>query len=229
MRHIKLLLLISFLVIIVSACENKYYLTENDLKVISELDFNKELLEELRSLTENPFAVKNQNPDLDFIFKDSLNYVEFANKGLRGLTLFETEKNALDIVYKLRKKYAENNYYIYISETNFGFSPDEITILKTNDKFDMLRFGGTNGTNHDIYVENIIGKLKIWDNAHGLIFFAVGNDFLEADLNQLPNDLDAYADELYEFCPDIVDQGTGTLELLKKEVVRTRKLYLWWD
>jgi len=35
--------------------------------------------------------------------------------------------------------------------------------------------------------------------------------------------------ELYDFCPDIVDQGTGTMEALKLEITRTRELYLWWD
>ncbi|MDQ0230125.1 hypothetical protein J2S19_001377 [Metabacillus malikii] len=37
------------------------------------------------------------------------------------------------------------------------------------------------------------------------------------------------AHEMYDFCPDIVDQGTGSIENLIEELIETENLFLWWD
>ena len=37
------------------------------------------------------------------------------------------------------------------------------------------------------------------------------------------------ARRMYRFCPDIVDQGTGTVAALAKELEQTNELFLWWD
>jgi hypothetical protein len=37
------------------------------------------------------------------------------------------------------------------------------------------------------------------------------------------------AQHLYEFCPDIVDQGCGSVDALADELAMTGRLVLWWD
>ena len=37
------------------------------------------------------------------------------------------------------------------------------------------------------------------------------------------------AQRMYEFCPDIVDQGTMTVERLATSLEKERRLYFWWD
>ena len=44
-----------------------------------------------------------------------------------------------------------------------------------------------------------------------------------------PADPKELAKFLYEFCPDIVDQGVGTVRKLEKSLQKGRDLYLWWD
>lgn len=44
-----------------------------------------------------------------------------------------------------------------------------------------------------------------------------------------PADLEGFAQEVYRFCPDIVDQGTGSVSGLEDEVGKTQTLFLWWD
>lgn len=80
------------------------------------------------------------------------------------------------------------------------------------DKFAELRAQQTNGINCGLTTEDVIARLKEWDQKYGL-------DVLEADpatvviqLHQLPDDLDAFAQEVYQFCPDTVDQGFGVFE-----------------
>ncbi|MEH7884350.1 DUF4253 domain-containing protein [Bacillus sp. JJ1609] len=38
-----------------------------------------------------------------------------------------------------------------------------------------------------------------------------------------------FVKELYEFCPDIIDQGTGNIEGFIEDLKEFRKLVLWWD
>jgi hypothetical protein len=35
--------------------------------------------------------------------------------------------------------------------------------------------------------------------------------------------------EVYEFCPDVVDQGTDTVEGLESEIKKSGTIFLWWD
>lgn len=53
--------------------------------------------------------------------------------------------------------------------------------------------------------------------------------FDEAVFKKTPADMDAFAREVYEFCPDVVDQGVGTVHALAREMRKTGALYLWWD
>lgn len=39
----------------------------------------------------------------------------------------------------------------------------------------------------------------------------------------------ALAEQMYEFCPDIVDQGVGTVEKLARELKSSGRLFFWWD
>jgi len=39
----------------------------------------------------------------------------------------------------------------------------------------------------------------------------------------------AFAEEVYQFCPDVVDQGAGSIDALAEEMKRTNALFLWWD
>ena len=223
--HIWILILIPFF----SASSQTKKLSDNDKKLIDELGFDTELIQKIRTLTDSTFTKTTGNLDGHWNFKDSMNYVNFINKGLVGLQIKESQEKSTMIVKQLREEFKSKGYYIYVSDFNYGYSPDIIHILKTKDKFDLLRFEGTSGINYDIYVEDVINKLSDWDKSYGLHIVGVGNDFVQADYDKFPDNIDKYAKDLYEFCPDIVDQGVGTLEALKKEVVKTKELFLWWD
>ena len=54
-----------------------------------------------------------------------------------------------------------------------------------------------------------------------------GLDWMEARFVNPPKDFTLFAKEVYDFCPDVVDQGTETVDALAKEMQRTNTLYLW--
>lgn len=63
----------------------------------------------------------------------------------------------------------------------------------------------------------------------GIDLFHAETDTVEFALKQLPADLRAFADDVYEFRPDIVEQGVGSVDVLVKEIKDRRQVLLWWD
>ncbi len=54
-------------------------------------------------------------------------------------------------------------------------------------------------------------------------------DWLEGRFTSAIRDPVGLARRFYTFCPDIVDQGTGTVEALVTELEQSQRLYCWWD
>ncbi len=80
------------------------------------------------------------------------------------------------------------------------------------DKFEEIKKQETDGINCNITNEMIIQKLQAWDAAYGVDISDVGHNQLAVRLHNLPDNLEAFAGEVYEFCPDIVDQGFGCMD-----------------
>jgi len=55
-----------------------------------------------------------------------------------------------------------------------------------------------------------------------------GIDFIEGYFRTAPGYDLGLAKRMYRFCPDIVDQGAGTIPALAREI-ENGSLYLWWD
>jgi hypothetical protein len=77
--------------------------------------------------------------------------------------------------------------------------------------------------------EDLIRKLRQWDDAYGIDIYMADTDTIQLRLKRLPPDLPAFAKEVYAFCPDIVDQGVGSVEALEQAIRESREVYLWWD
>jgi hypothetical protein len=77
--------------------------------------------------------------------------------------------------------------------------------------------------------EDLIKHLKKYDDEYGIRIFHAETDTIQFDLVNLPSDLGAFARDLYQFCPDIVDQGVGSVAALKEAIREHRQVYLWWD
>lgn len=78
-----------------------------------------------------------------------------------------------------------------------------------DDKFDPLREHGTNGVNVGLGTAEVIAKLRAWDERYGIRISDVAGDRLVVDFDELPDDLRAFAREIYAFCPDTIDQHFG--------------------
>lgn len=105
----------------------------------------------------------------------------------------------------------------------------EVVVASGSDQFDILRVAQSNAFNYDMGTEDLIRKLREYDIAHGIDIFHAETDTIEFRLKRMPSDMPGFCEDLYQFCPDIVDQGVGSLEALQELITQTRFVYLWWD
>ncbi|MEQ8618148.1 MAG: DUF4253 domain-containing protein [Lacipirellulaceae bacterium] len=74
---------------------------------------------------------------------------------------------------------------------------------------DELKAKATNGDNYEVSNADIIARLEAWDAKYGIETSGITHDRVTVKFESLPDDTRALAEEIYEFCPDTVDQGFG--------------------
>jgi len=130
------------------------------------------------------------------------------------------------LVHELRGQVGPN-IIVFVGTTSW--LGDEIVVAQGRDQFDILRVARSDAVNYDMGTEDLIKKLRSYDQQFGIDIFHAETDTIELGLVEMPDDLTAFCQDLYEFCPDIVDQGTGTVERLEEEIREAEQVFLWWD
>ena len=105
----------------------------------------------------------------------------------------------------------------------------ELVVGRGTSQFDILRIAASDAANFGKKTEDLIKQIQAWDTAYGVNIFQAETDTIQLRLTKIPADLKKFAEEVYEFCPDIVDQGVGSVDRLAKDIGTTGKLLLWWD
>lgn len=197
----------------------KSNLSKTETTLLNNLNFNTTLFAELKNLTKTEIK---QLPAIEQETGDVLN-----NEFFNGVYLETTEEEANNLVKKLKPKFKSNGYLVFVYEGEDH--KKNIAAIKGTDELDILRYRRTDGINHDLENEDIVNKISEWKSKYGLIVLGCNRDWLEVEFDKLPTDMDAFANEVYNFCPDAVEQGVGTIDNLKQMIITTKGVWLWWD
>lgn len=122
-----------------------------------------------------------------------------------------------------------------------------VVVILAEDRFEPLRLERTAGGD-GVGTEDIVHQLEDWQRRCDFEVLAVTADQVELVFRTLPDDVDAFADEVYAFCPDIIGQtylgppidggdvddymeaiDEQTASDLARALERERRLVLWWD
>lgn len=200
-------------------CGQKNVLNSIETELLNKINFDTELISEIKKFTKNDLK---QLPSID---QETGEVVE--SKLFDGIYSETTEENAIEYVKRLKTKFREKGYLIFVFE-----SEDDkkgLAVIKGNDDLEILRYRRTDGINYDLGNNDVVKKISEWKTKYGLTVIGCSRDWLQVEFDKLPTDLDAFANEVYEFCPDSVDQGVGSIENLKEVIVEMKGLWLWWD
>ena len=150
---------------------------------------------------------------------------------LNGICVPVSEDQAETMLWRLRAKLCPLGYLVFWSE-QINNKPSEIGIIKSADKYEIIRLKQTAGPNYDIDNARLIAKLKDWDKRYGIDIMGADTDWVRIRFLSLPKDLRAFAQEVHDFSPDVIDQGVNQdidcPEDLVASIRKTKRLYLWW-
>jgi hypothetical protein len=150
---------------------------------------------------------------------------------VRGGVSFDVPQEKIQtILFQTHADFLARGFYLFRYEQSFGIGgrPDRIGLLPTTDKYAVMAVMDTNGDNYEISTAGVIAWMKELEAEQSFLLTGIGFDYLEGRFSDPVKDPGGLARRMYEFCPDIVDQGTGTVEKLAAEVQKGN-LYFWWD
>ncbi|CAM3726853.1 DUF4253 domain-containing protein [Mesobacillus thioparans] len=144
-----------------------------------------------------------------------------------GVCVEVKQDQAEEFVTEMREEMQELGYLPFICDSEHN----KVCISQVSHQFDILKIQQTNGDNYDISNEMVISKLKEWHHRYPFTIIGADLDWVEASFQGIPNgkELRSFATEMYQFCPDIVEQGAGSINGLMEELKESKKLFLWWD
>ena len=148
-----------------------------------------------------------------------------------GGVSFKVPHEKIDpILTDLHEQFLEMGFYFFRYDNGYGFNgkPDAVAMLPTTDKYAVVALMMTSG--NDFYVPNsgVIAWLKELEQEQPFVLSGIGYDYLEGIFTTSIKDPGALAERMYQFCPDIVEQGTDTVDELA-QILQSGCLYFWWD
>ena len=216
--HVRFVVLIIAMMILLIGGISISSARENNIKELHFEGFSQNILNEISKLS---------NSEVQYLTKS-----EFADidKSKYKILKFEVKyENRLGILTQLKSKFKNTEYQLFYTRLSINKSPELVCVLKSADKYDILRAFVTNGTNYDIDTKQIINKLTEWDKQYGIDIIGADGDWVEVKFAKMPQDTRKIAEEVYKFCPDAVEQNAGSIEALEYDIKTHKGVFLWWD
>ncbi len=164
--------------------------------------------------------------------------VMFPAENLKGRTGIERNKlvgfsvrtkQAEEIIAFLSPVLRQQGFLVFRSKQNYGSVPDVVTVVRGKNSYDILKIQKTEAPDFGFNTKAIIVWLKARQREAPFVITGADADRVEARFIRRPRNWTAFADKIYAFAPDVVDQGTGTIERLIELMKKSNGFYLWWD
>jgi Domain of unknown function (DUF4253) len=143
---------------------------------------------------------------------------------LEVLSVLVPEAGAMELVASLRPQLQRHGCQALVTATDpkefsYLFGEGVLTGETKYDKESLIVFfqaesadalfwvRGTNGDNYDLDTAAILGRLKEWSRRCEFAIIGAGFDWVDLRFQSLPINVDQFAEEVYDFCPDTLDQG----------------------
>lgn len=203
-------------------------LTAQEQKLCDSLGFDQSIFNDIKTQSVSP--IEPFHYSLGRSIKDGIEE-EIDPIRLRGIVFGAPTVKAYDVVLGLKDKFKTKGYTIFLLDKRFGFDgkPDIIGVLKTTNIYSILKKVQTDGINYNITNDSLLRIIGRFDRKYRLELIGASGDYCEFMIRNPPKNWKEIAEEAYAVCPDIVDQGAGSLQALEAEMQKNQRLYFWWD
>jgi hypothetical protein len=147
-----------------------------------------------------------------------------------GVTVGIRAGQGEELVTAARDHFLGRGFYLFLADRSVGLErQDRVGLFPRADPYEIIALMGTNGANYEIDTDSVIAWLRALERDQLFIINGIGFDWVGGRFTTPIDDPDGLARRFYAFCPDIVDQGTGTVARLARDLTQHRTLYCWWD
>jgi hypothetical protein len=186
------------------------------------------------------FAMATESPAFQQAIKDAATLLgaqpqplrsERDDEEVKGGVSFDVPQGKLEAVLRqAHTDFLARGFYLFRQEQNFGLQDraDKVGLLPTADPYAVMAAMDTNGDNYNIGTAGVIAWMKELQQEQPFILTGIGFDYMEGHFTSPVKDPQELAKRMYQFCPDIVDQGVGDMSKLALELQKGN-LYFWWD
>jgi len=139
---------------------------------------------------------------------------DYETENVDGLSVAVERQNVEPLMTNLQPQLTPRGYRAFwseICESNGLKKSDEIAVFKTTNHHSIIEIRRSDGANHGVSTDDVIRKLKEWENRCQFEVFGAASAWIAIQFQTLPNDICAFAEEIYDFCPDTVEQGVGLM------------------
>lgn len=137
---------------------------------------------------------------------------EYEAEDTNGLSVAVDRQVVEPVIGKLQPQLLPQGYRAFWSEmceANGLVKSEEIALLKTTDHYSIIHIRRSCGANYGVSMDDVITKLKEWETRCRFEIFGAGSAWVAVQFHTLPEAICAFAEEIYDFCPDTVEQGVG--------------------
>jgi Domain of unknown function (DUF4253) len=199
-------------------------LTSDEEELLKTLNIDNELGLAIKSKTDNRIEKLYELQEFD-------DYTE--DPKVRGIKSLVDARTTMPNLYQNVKELQSNNTfkdYHILSCGSFGDDKDYfIGAIKTKDKYECLRIFETNGVNYNLETKDIIDFFQKWETQARFSIIDAYFDRVIIQLGDFDLDLDKFAKEALEFCPDFLSAVENEEQLKKYILDRKGEVDFWWD
>ena len=177
-------------------------LTAEENELIATIDFEATVCQAVKNVVARPLE------QLYGYDKETYEPVPVA-----GLSV-AVEKAELDSLMPQLRAVLPADYHVFWSrrrEANGLRASEEIVLLRNDDPWRIVDIKATDGANYGFQTHDIIAWLQRLSARCKFELTGAADDWIALRFETLPTDVCAFAQEIYEFCPDSVDQGIGLM------------------
>ena len=204
---------------------------QNEFITINGVTINQKVLDDLKKkLKQEPIEFEKVNyyyKKVDSTWKEETDTIKngFYFKKI-------SESKAKNIVQTYSTELSKTGHYLFLKNLDFDDNWNslyDVTIVEAENQYDVLKIMNTEGPNYDVTNEQVINRIKEWDKQVGLKIIVADEARVEAFISNLPYDLIKFTQEVYELCPDVIEQGYGDMDEMIKDYKTNKYFWMWWD
>lgn len=183
--------------------------------------------------------------------------LDFENPGLEGICGLYVQKDPKSmndihrVIYRNKQKYMNKGYNLFYFDGK-KYGEYYMALAKDKTTSDILRWQQTNGINHGFDNADVIAKIEEWQKRYDLVLWGCGTDWLHIFFvherpmynglftnkefneksklwNKRTPKFKKFADEVIQFCPDLITQMYRNKTQLIKGMEHLNGVHLWWD